>query len=141
MKKVVSSNWLLTTDVLEMVSEDTKGDVITSRAGKQKFTRTELINCQLSISWMLLDVDPACLKTTPPHFCVESNEPEARVPGKSTIIILQKMSEVIANGYLVAALSKEVGSSCWKQGGEGHKYPSVVNSLIGAPPMVGHIRV
>ena len=48
-------------------------------------------------------------------------------------------SEVIANGYLVAALSKEVCSSCWKQGGEGHKYPSVVNSLIGAPPMVGHI--
>ena len=38
MKKVVSSNWLLTTDVLEMVSEDTKGDVITSRAGKQKFS-------------------------------------------------------------------------------------------------------
>ena len=47
--------------------------------------------------------------------------------------------EVIADGYLVAALSKEVCSSCWKQGGEGHKYPSVVNSLIGAPPMVGHI--
>ena len=63
------------------------------------------------------------------------------VPGKSTIIILEKMSEVIADGYLVAALSKEVCSSCWKQGGEGHKYPSVVNSLIGAPPMVGHIRV
>ena len=38
MKKVVSSNWLLTIDVLEMVSEDTKGDVITSRAGKQKFS-------------------------------------------------------------------------------------------------------
>ena len=38
MKKVVSSNWLLTTDVLEMVSEDTKVDVITSRAGKQKFS-------------------------------------------------------------------------------------------------------
>ena len=37
MKKVVSSNWLLTTDVLEMVSEDTKGDVITSKVGKQKF--------------------------------------------------------------------------------------------------------
>ena len=51
------------------------------------------------------------------------------------------MSEVIADGYLVAALSKEVCSSCWKQGGEGHKYLSVVNSLIGAPPMVGHIRV
>ena len=63
------------------------------------------------------------------------------MPGKSTIIILEKMSEVIADGYLVAALSKEVCSSCWKQGGEGHKYPSVVNSLIGAPPMVGHIRV
>ena len=64
------------------------------------------------------------------------------MPGKSTIIILQKMSEVIADGYLVVALSKEVSSSCWKQGGEGHtKYPSVVNSLIGAPPMVGHIRV
>ena len=63
------------------------------------------------------------------------------MPGKSTIIILEKMSEVIADGYLVAVLSKEVCSSCWKQGGEGHKYPSVVNSLIGAPPMVGHIRV
>ena len=60
---------------------------------------------------------------------------------QSTIIILEKVSEVIADGYLVAALSKEVCSSCWKQGGEGHKYPSVVNSLIGAPPMVGHIRV
>ena len=49
-------------------------------------------------------------------------------------------SEVIANGYLVAALSKEVCSSCWKQGGKAIlKYPSVVNSLIGAPPMVGHI--
>ena len=62
--------------------------------------------------WVLLDVDPACLKSTPPHLCVESKEPEARVPGKSTIIILEKMSEVIADGYLVAALSKEVCSSC-----------------------------
>ena len=32
------------------------------------------------------------------------------MPGKSTIIILQKMSEVIADGYLVVALSKEVKS-------------------------------
>ena len=51
MKKVVSSNWLLTTDVLEMVSEDTKGDVITSRAGKQKFSshlslaKVHLLDC------------------------------------------------------------------------------------------------
>ena len=29
------------------------------------------------------------------------------MPGKSTIIILEKMSEVIADGYLVAALSKK----------------------------------
>ena len=51
MKKVISSNWLLTTDVLEMVSEDTKGDVITSRAGKQKFcshlslAKVNLLDC------------------------------------------------------------------------------------------------
>ena len=79
---------------------------------------------------MLLDVDPACLKSTPPHLCVESKEPEAKVPGKSTIIILEKMSEVIADGYLVAALSKEVCSSCWKQGGEGHTKVSFSGEFI-----------
>ena len=79
---------------------------------------------------MLLDVDPACLKSTPSHLCADSKEPEARVPGKSTIIILEKMSEVIADGYLVAALSKEVCSSCWKQGGEGHTKVSFSGEFI-----------
>ena len=39
-------------------------------------------------------------------------------------------SEVIANGYLVAALSKEVCSSCWKQGGEGHTKVSFSGEFI-----------
>ena len=52
------------------------------------------------------------------------------MPGKSTIIILEKMSEVIADGYLVAALSKEVSSSCWKQGGEGHTKVSFSGEFI-----------
>ena len=51
-------------------------------------------------------------------------------------------SEVIANGYLVAALSKEVCSSCWKQGGEGEGHTKVSFSgefIDRPPPMVGHI--
>ena len=38
--------------------------------------------------------------------------------------------EVIADGYLVAALSKEVCSSCWKQGGEGHTKVSFSGEFI-----------
>ena len=52
MKKVVSSNWLLTTDVLEMVSEDTKGDVITSRAVSKSLARICLL--QRFIFWTVL---------------------------------------------------------------------------------------
>ena len=64
------------------------------------------------------------------------------MPGKSTIIILEKMSEVIADGYLVVALSKKSAAPVGNKVGKAiSSYPSVVNSLIGAPPMVGHIRV
>ena len=47
------------------------------------------------------------------------------------------MSEVIADGYLVAALSKKSAAPVGNKVGKAiSSYPSVVNSLIGAPPMV-----
>ena len=88
---------------------------------------------------MLLNVDSSSLKRTPPHFNVESKKPEARVPGKSTVIILEKMGEVVANSQRCTRRSAApVGNSVGKAI---LKYFSVVNSLIGAPPMVGHMRV
>jgi len=69
---------------------------------------------------VLLNVDPSYLKCPPAHLSVEGKEPEVRVSGKSTIIILGKVGEVISDGDVVAALSKEVSRSCGVQGEEGH---------------------
>ena len=79
---------------------------------------------------MLLDVDSSSLKSTPPHLCVESKKPESRVLGKSTILILEKMGEVVANSHLIAALSKEVCSSSGEQCGECHTEVSLCGELI-----------
>ena len=73
----------------------------------------ELVHSELCIPWVLMDVDPASLERLPPHLCIESKEPEAGVPGKSSIFIHQQMLEIVSNGDLVAALSKEVCGSGW----------------------------
>lgn len=83
-----------------------------------------------NLTWVLMYIDPASLEGTPPHFCVQGKEPQARVSGEAAIIVLHEVSEVVANGDLVAALAQEVSSSSWEQGGEGHAEVAFCGKLI-----------
>ena len=90
---------------------------------------SKLVDCQLGIIRVLLNVDPSCLKCLPAHLSVEGEEPEARVSGKSTISILEKVG-VVSDGDVVDALSKEVSRSCGVQGGEAHAEVTFSGELI-----------
>ena len=66
----------------------------------------------------MTNIDLACLKSTPPRLSVECKIAEPRVSGKPTIIVREKMFEVIANSdciwsrsYIVSRSSRE---QCWK---------------------------
>lgn len=50
--------------------------------------------------------------------------------GKSTIIILEEVSEVVSNGDLIEALSKKVSCSSREQSGEGQADVSLTGELI-----------
>ena len=66
---------------------------------------------------LLTNIDAACLKRTPAHLCVECKIAEPRVSDKSTIIIHEKVFEVIANGDCIWSWSHKVSSSSWKECG------------------------
>ena len=91
---------------------------------------------------MLVNVDTTSLKCSPTHLCVQSKEAKSRMLGKPPINIHHQMFEVVTNSNLIAPLAKEsaapVGNNVGK---DTEKYPSVLNSLMGAPPIVGHMRI
>ena len=57
----------------------------------------QLFYRQSSIMRVLLNIDSACLKSTPAHLIVECKIAEPRVLGKQTIIVNEKMFEAIAD--------------------------------------------
>ena len=62
--------------------------------------------------------------------------------GKSTVFIHQYIIEVVSNSDFIAVWSKKTAAPVRNRVGNAMlKYPSVVNSLIGTPPMVGQMRV
>ena len=105
---------------------------------------TQLFHRQSSIMRMLMNIDPACLKSTPVHLSVECKISEPRVSGKPTIIVHEKMFEVIADSDCIWSRSYKVSSykvssssreQCWK--GTRDVAP-VLNSLMGVPLLGGH---
>ena len=58
---------------------------------------------------VLTNVDLACLKSTPAHLNVECKIAESRVSGKPTIIIHEKVFEVIAG--IVTAFGRGITKS------------------------------
>ena len=70
---------------------------------------TQLFHRESSIMRMLTDIDLACLKSTPAHLSVECKIAEPRVSRKPTIIVHEKMFEVIPN--IVTAVGREATKS------------------------------
>ena len=52
------------------------------------------------------------------HLSVESKEPEPWVPGKTTIIVLHQVFEVVPDGNWDLTLAEEVSCSSGEEGGE-----------------------
>ena len=79
---------------------------------------TQLFHRQSSIMRVLTDIDSACQKSMPPHLSVECKIAETRVSGKPTIIVHEKMFEVIVDSDCNWWRSYKVSSSsrkqCWK---------------------------
>ena len=90
----------------------------------------QLIQGQLTISWVLPDVDSACLESMMSHLSVESKESESWVFGKSTIIILHQVLEVISNSHWYLTLAKEVSCSSGEEGREGTGEVALCGELI-----------
>ena len=78
----------------------------------------KLFHRQSSIMRVLTNIDSACLKSTPAHLSVECKIAEPWVSGKPTIIVHEKMFEVIPNSDYIWSRSYKVSSSsreqCWK---------------------------
>ena len=64
------------------------------------------------------------------HLCVECEEPESWVSGKTTIVILHQVFEVVANGDWDLTLSQEVSCSSGEEGWEGTGEVAFCGELI-----------
>ena len=77
-----------------------------------------LFHRQLSIMRVLTNIDSAFLKGTSPHLSVECKIAKLRVSGKPTIIVRERMYEVIADSDCIWSSSYKVSRSskeqCWK---------------------------
>ena len=62
-----------------------------------------------------MDIDSACLKSMQPHLSVECKIAEPWVSRKPTIIVHEKMFEVIPNSDCSWSWSYKVSSSSWKE--------------------------
>ena len=78
----------------------------------------QLVQGQLAISWVLSDVHSACLKGTMLHLGVESKETKSWMLGKTTIIVLHQVLEVVADGGWDLTLAEEVSCYSGEKGGE-----------------------
>ena len=65
------------------------------------------------------DVHSAILKGTVSHFGVDSKETKSWVSGKTTIIVLHQVLEVVPDGDWDLTLAEEVSCSSGEKGGEG----------------------
>ena len=64
------------------------------------------------------------------HLGVEGEESELWVSGKTTVIILHQVLEVVADGDWHLTLAKEVSSSSGEEGGEGTDEVALGGELI-----------
>ena len=97
----------------------TGGEVEDSTGEGLSLHVAQLIQRQLAISWVLPDVHSASLQSTMSHLGVECEESESRVSGKTTVIVLHQVLEVVADGDWHLTLAEEVSSSSGEEGGEG----------------------
>ena len=91
---------------------------------------TKLIQGQLAISWVLPHIDSASLKSPMSHLSVESKETESWMLGKSTIIVLQQVFEVVADGDWDLAVAEEVSCSSREEGGEGTREVALSRKFV-----------
>ena len=64
------------------------------------------------------------------HLCVESKETKSRVAGKTTIIVLHQVFEVVPDGNWDLTLAEEITCSIGEEGGEGTGEVSFCCKLI-----------
>ena len=79
----------------------------------------QLVQGQLAISWVLSDVHSASLKGTVTHLGVEIKEMKSWMLGKTTIIVLHQVLQIVPDGGCDLTLAEEVSCSCGEKGGEG----------------------
>ena len=78
----------------------------------------QLFHRQSSIMRVLTNIDLACLKSMPVHLSIECRIAEPRLSGKPTIIIREKMLEIVANSYCIWLKNYKVSSSSLKYVGK-----------------------
>ena len=64
------------------------------------------------------------------HLCVDSKETKSWVAGKTTIIVLHQVFEIVPDGNWDLTLAKEVTCSGGEKGGEGTGEESLCCELI-----------
>ena len=90
----------------------------------------QLVQGQLPIYWVLSDVHSASLKGTVSHLGVESKETKSWMLGKTTVIVLHQVLEVVPDGDWDLTLAEEVSCSSGEEGGEGTGEVALSGELI-----------
>ena len=76
---------------------------------------TQLVHRKASILGVLTNVDTTSLYSMPAHFRVESEVPEAKMPGKPTITVHHQVLKVVTKGDRAHARCSEVRSPSGKE--------------------------
>ena len=85
--------------------------IVTNTAGKGCADHvTQLIHRKACILRVLTNVDTTSLQCMPAHFGVEGKVPEARMPGKPTIIVHHQVLKVVTKGDRTHAWCSKVRS-------------------------------